>query len=223
MCWSSRSDSASVSAVVGSSNTMTLTESAVSTLAISTSCLVAAGSRSTIVSGLTSSRPSWSRTVRQRLFSSPPAHHPGPGWKPAHEHVLADRQVRKQAEFLVDGLHTGGPQRGGCGGGDRLALDVVAAAVPVQRSGEHPDQGGFPGAVLPGQAVHLAGDQLERHVAQRLHGSECFGDVGQFQDGRSVPACAMVIRRPCAVGGSSSASRRARSCCPCRHGRRRDR
>ena len=41
------------------------------------------------------------------------ADHPGPGRQPAHEHVLADRQVRQQAQLLVDGLHAGGPQGGG--------------------------------------------------------------------------------------------------------------
>ena len=130
--------------------------------------------------------------------------HPRTGRKPAHEHVLADRQVRQQAQLLVDRLHTGGAQGGWRDGADRLTLDFEAATVAVQCAGEHPDQGGLPGAVLACQAMHLTGYQLERNVAESLHGSECLGDVGQFEDGRTFR---LFDGHPpaFAVGGSSNA------------------
>ena len=70
--------------------------------------------------------------------------------------------------------------------------------VRLVHPGEHLDQGGLAGAVLPEQAVHLAGADLQLHAVQRPYAGEGLDHVGQAQDDLAGDG----------VGGASTADRR---------------
>jgi hypothetical protein len=120
-----------------------------------------------------------------------------------HEHVLADRQVRQQAELLVDGLHARGAEGRRGGGGHRGPVDLVVARVAGHGPGEDLDQGRLAGAVLARQAVHLPGDELERDAAEGLHGAVRLRDVRELQHGGAF-GLADGHQSISAVWGSSS-------------------
>ncbi len=101
----------------------------------------------------------------------------------AEEDVLRHRQVLHQVQFLVDG---GDAQPHGGGGRlrpDRLPPPGDLALVGLVGSGEHLDQGGLPGAVLPEEAVHLSGHDVEVDAVEGADAGEGLGDAGHGEEG----------------------------------------
>ena len=107
-----------------------------------------------------------------------------PGQLVTEEDVLPDREPVHQVEFLIDGgdaLLQRGDRRAQRRG---LAQPEHLAGVDRVRPGQHLDQRGLPGAVLPEQAVHLAGADLQVHPVQRAHAGENLDDAAHFQQRR---------------------------------------
>src|ERR1044072_4855210 len=142
------------SAVVGSSKISTR-GFAPSTFAISTSWRTASEVSSTGVFGSSQSRPTRSSIVLAlRLIS-------------------LGRRMPRRAGTRRAPARGAPPPPGGGGGLDRAgvahvtALDLVRALIALDRAGEDLDQRALAGAVLAGEAVHLAGAQLQRDVLER--------------------------------------------------------
>ena len=96
---------------------------------------------------------------------------------PPHEEVAGDRGQRIEREVLVDGADP----RIGCGERvaehDGLPVDVDRARGRLVHAGQHLDEGGLSGPVVPEQGVHLAGVDLHRDPAQRREVAEALDDV----------------------------------------------
>ena len=98
----------------------------------------------------------------------------------AEEHVLGDGQVREQARLLVDDRDPDRPCLRRATDLDRLAVEEDRPAVGLVDPGQDLDQGALAGAVLADEGVDLAGHQVERHVGQRLGGSEALRDATEL-------------------------------------------
>src|SRR3954454_15822270 len=129
-----------------------------------------------------------------------------------HEQVLADRQVRQEAELLVDDADAGLAHPGGRRIADLLAVDQVLTRVALDRAGEDLDQRALAGPVLAGEAHDLAGAELERDAGERLDRPVGLRGVAK-RDDRRLHRDRLLARRgrgahdqPCAlaVGGLSS-------------------
>ena len=96
----------------------------------------------------------------------------------AHQQVLADRQVGQQAQLLVDDADAGVARLHRRRAADVAAVDLVGAAVALDGAREDLDQRALAGAVLAGEAVHLAGAQLEVDVLERLDRAVALGRAG---------------------------------------------
>ena len=103
----------------------------------------------------------------------------------AEEEVAGHAHQRDEVDLLVDGRDPGvlGLQRGG--EADRAAVVAQLAAVGPVHAGEDLDEGGFPGAVLAHQGVHLPGPQGEVHAVQGEYAGE---GLGQAADGEYLGA-----------------------------------
>src|SRR5690606_40379474 len=64
--------------------------------------------------------------------------------------------------------------------GDDLAVPPDLPGVRLVRTGQDLDEGGLAGAVLPEQAVHLAGTDLEVHAVEGLGAGEVLDDAGEI-------------------------------------------
>ncbi len=108
---------------------------------------------------------------------------PGPA---AHEDVLGDRQVGEERGFLVDHGDAGVAGVAGAVEDDGLAVEQHLTGVRPVHSGEGLDQRRLARAVLTGEGVHLAGQQLQGDVPQGAYGAEGLRDALQCQHrGRS--------------------------------------
>ena len=99
----------------------------------------------------------------------------------AHEDVLGDGQVGEERGLLVD---HGDSRVAGVGGAvedDGLAVEEHLTGVRSVHPGEGLDEGRLARAVLAGEGVHLAGEQLQGHVPQGAHGAEGLRDVLERQ------------------------------------------
>ena len=95
----------------------------------------------------------------------------------AHEDVLGDRQVGEERRLLVDDGDAGVAGVGRAVEDDRLAVEQHLAGVRPVHAGEGLDQGRLARAVLAGERVRLAGEQLQGDVAQGPHGAEGLADM----------------------------------------------
>jgi hypothetical protein len=133
------------------------------------------------------------------------------GGQAAHQQVLADTQVRQQAELLVDDADAGVARLGRAGVAHLAALDRVGPAVALDGAGEDLDQRALAGAVLTCDAVHLAGTQLERDALERLDRPVALGDALEGDDDLVGHHCASAVGgvRSCLTSGVSMLSRSA--------------
>src|SRR5690606_14781352 len=109
-----------------------------------------------------------------------------PGELVTEEDVLGDRQAVDDVELLVHRRDTeleGGGRRVD---GDDLAVPPDLPGVRLVRTGQDLDEGGLAGAVLPEQAVHLAGTDLEVHAVEGLGAGEVLDDAGELKEGDGV-------------------------------------
>src|SRR5580700_3323857 len=114
---------------------------------------------------------------------------------PAEEHVLNDVQVVGQRQILVHRLN---PQRGGVPGAPdvyRSPLEVDLTMVRLVHASDAAGEHRLPGTVVPAQAGHLAGGQVQVHPVECLHRPEVLVDAPQLHQGfRPVPGGARVFR-----------------------------
>ena len=149
--------------------------------AMLTICLPAADSRPTSRPGGISAWPS--RASRARVLAR--------SWRApgeaaarqlvAEEDVLGDRQAVDQVELLVDRRDARAQGRERRREGDLFALPADGAGVRLVGAGEHLDQGRLAGAVLPEQAVHLAGADLEVDAVEGADAGELLDDAGHLE------------------------------------------
>ena len=87
------------------------------------------------------------------------------------------------------------PQPGGVGsvripeGKRSVVHERERARIGVMEPGEHLDQGGLAGTVLPDQRVDFARPHLEVHVAQSAGAAERLVDVGHPDDDGALGRC----------------------------------
>jgi hypothetical protein len=125
--------------------------------------------------------------------------------------VLRHRQVRRQAQLLVD--HGDAELLGGQRPGDRDVLAVEADGAPgigLVGAGQHLHQGRFAGAVLAHQGMDLARIDGQVHPGQRPHPREGLGDAVHLQDRRGASlrlrhGRAILSHRRCGSGSRPAA------------------
>ena len=107
--------------------------------------------------------------------------HAGGGVLVAEVDVLGDGEAVDDVELLVHGRDAHAERGDGGGDGGRLALPDDLAAVGLVRAGEDLDERRLARAVLPEDAVHLAGDDVEVDAAQGDDTRERLGDARHRQ------------------------------------------
>ncbi len=195
-----------VSAAVGSSITITRAF-VVSAFAISTSCWSAIESPRASRSG-SSRTPSCSNT-RGRLAAHPSAVDAAEPLERLHadEDVLGDGQIGEERRLLEDDRDPGGLRLLGVVEDRLLAVEHEPAGVGPVDAGEDLDERRLAGAVLPDEAVHLAGEQLDVAVLESVNGAEALLGVLEGEDrawtGVSSRSCdergRRTLRRPLVV------------------------
>ncbi len=95
--------------------------------------------------------------------------------------VLGDREVRAEAQLLIDDRNAHGEGGGGRVHLRRHAANADFALVAGMHSGEDLDQRRLAGAVLAHHRMHLAGGDREVRVDQRADAGEVLGDVPHFK------------------------------------------
>ncbi len=120
-----------------------------------------------------------------------------PGELVAQRDILGHAQRGDQVDLLVDGIDAVLTRPARVDVLELLPLVDHLAAVGLIRPGDDLDQRRLAGAVLPNQAVHLAGVELQVHIFQHLHAGEGFTGIAQSQDGgRLIQWEAPVDARP---------------------------
>ncbi len=104
----------------------------------------------------------------------------------AEEDVLGHAEPVDQVEFLVDGGEAEFDGVDGAPGTYFAPVEQNGALVRLVHSGEHFDQGGFSGAVLAEQAVHLARAYVQIDPVQRAHAGELLDDALHDQHRKSL-------------------------------------
>ena len=94
-----------------------------------------------------------------------------------HHDVLGDRQVREQAEVLVDDLDAGvhGAERRQRG--DGVAVDEDASRVGRVHSGDDFDESGLSAAILAGQAQHFTRPDGHVDAIEGANTAEVLDDI----------------------------------------------
>ena len=123
----------------------------------------------------------------------------------ADEDVLGDAQVGEERRLLEDDRDSGLLRLLGVVEDRLLAVDQELARVGAVHTGEDLHERGLAGAVLPDEAVHLAAEQLDVPVLERVNRAEALlrvleGDDGRFRRCRHVrrgeDRGAALARRP---------------------------
>ncbi len=105
----------------------------------------------------------------------------------AQEHVFLDREVRREAQFLVDHRHSGGagverpPRR------VRPALKNHASGVGLKRPGKDLHEGALAGAVLADEGVDFTGPNVQVHLNERAGRAKRLGDADHAKRKRRLP------------------------------------
>ena len=113
---------------------------------------------------------------------------PAVGDSRGEDDVLGHGEVREEREVLVDDLDAA------LDGGDGVhrpvgdAVDDDLAGVGLLRPGDDLDEGGLAAAVLAGQAVHLARQQVERDALEGGDPAVGLADVTDLEHGDGGPA-----------------------------------
>ena len=178
----SRSTSVVVSAAVGSSITMTRAF-VVSAFAISTSCWSAIESPRASRSGVEPNAELLEHGGR--LAAHPPAVDAAEALERlrADEDVLGDGQVGEERRLLEDDRDPGGLRLLGVVEDRLLAVEDEPAGVGPVDAGEDLDERRLAGAVLADEAVHLAGEERDVAVLERVDGAEALLGVLESEHG----------------------------------------
>ena len=107
----------------------------------------------------------------------------------AHEDVLGDRQMRREENLLVNQDDAAALCVDRAGEDHRAAVEQDVTLARRQMAGEDLHQGGFAGAVLANDGVHLAGAKPERDVTEHLDRAERFRQMLRLEQVRCSGAC----------------------------------
>jgi len=129
----------------------------------------------------------------------------------AQEDVFLDREVGRQAQFLVDHRDAGGAGVERPARRVRPALQDHAPGVGLKGAGEDLHEGALAGAVLADEGVDLAGANVEVHLNQRPGRAEGLGDADHAKRERRRPGGGPFgFGAGCrGIGGSAHRLRRA--------------
>ena len=100
----------------------------------------------------------------------------------ADEHILGDRHVGGEGEFLIDRDNADALGVVGRREDDRLAIEFDFARVCAVRAGQDLQQRRLAGAVLAKQGVDLGLAHFEMDVLERKHAGETLADPGHLED-----------------------------------------
>ena len=100
------------------------------------------------------------------------------------EDVLGHREVRAEVHLLVHGTDAQALRLERRARLDGLAAQADGAGVGGVHAGEHLDERGLAGAVLPHQRMHFAGEQAQAGAVQGTHAEELLADARELEDGR---------------------------------------
>ena len=101
----------------------------------------------------------------------------------AEKHVLGDRQIGRDAEFLMDHGDAGRAGIADRSEPDFLSIQRETAREFRMHAGDDFHQRALAGAVFADETVDLAGGKREVDPAERLDAAEGLGDLLQFEDG----------------------------------------
>jgi hypothetical protein len=83
--------------------------------------------------------------------------------------------------LLVNGRNSHRSGRGGIEPRNRLAFDLYCAGIGLMSAGNDFDEGGFAGAILAKQSMHLAAVEIERHAPEGANSLERLCDVLELE------------------------------------------
>ncbi len=101
----------------------------------------------------------------------------------SEHHVLADREVRREVDLLVDRRDAGRLRVRGAREAAFAAGDDDRAGVDPVHAGERLDQGRLAGAVLAHERVDLALEKPEVDAVEGFDAGELDGDPAHLDDG----------------------------------------
>ena len=105
--------------------------------------------------------------ARVSLGEAPPAHEQPRARFAADEHVLGDRHVGGEGEFLIDRDDAGALGVVGRSEGDLFAIELDFAQIGALRAGKDLEQGRLAGAVLAEQRVNFRRPDIEMSILER--------------------------------------------------------
>ena len=114
----------------------------------------------------------------------------------AQKHVLRDGEMRREHDLL---MHQHNAARLGVdrpGEGRRRAVEKQLSARRGEMAGQYLHQRGFPRAVLADDGVDLAGDEIDRDVAEHFDGAKGARQALRRQNRRRLPVLARGSRKP---------------------------
>ncbi len=118
-----------------------------------------------------------------RLFSQPaPAHEQLRARFAANEHVLGDRHVGGEGEFLVDGDDSSALGVVRRHKGDRLAEQLDLARVRALRAGQNLEQRRLASAILAQERMDFRRPDFEMDVLEREHAGKALADARHLED-----------------------------------------
>ena len=117
------------------------------------------------------------------LFEIAIVHEPGAALaRLRHKHVLGDRNLRAERDFLMHETDAKPVRRIGRGYLDRFAIQHDFPAIRLQNAVDDMHQRRLAGAVFTGQRMDFAAPQLECRIAQRPHGAERLVNIRHAED-----------------------------------------
>ena len=134
---------------------------------------------------------------------APPAHEQPRARFAADEHVLGDRHVGGEGEFLIDRDDAGALGVVRRSEGDRFAIELDFARIGALRAGKDLEQGRLAGAVLAEQRVNLRRPDVEVSILERQHARKALADP-DHPENRAIGLCRSGRKRRGRVDHSGS-------------------
>ena len=99
----------------------------------------------------------------------------------AEKQILRHRNIRQQVDLLIDGGDACIERGLGRARGDIDAVEANNSTIACEYAGDHLDQGGFAGAVLPEQRVNFAGAEGEIDILQRAQRAKTLAEPAHLK------------------------------------------
>ncbi len=111
----------------------------------------------------------------------------------AEEHVVGDRQRRRQRQVLVDGLDAGVARLHRRTELHRLAFELDFALVGIDGAGDRLDQRGFSGTVVADHGEDFAGIEIEIGIVERGDAAIALDETARGEKGLDASADTFLI------------------------------